>query len=141
MALEDAAGRLVYEDTSVLGGRTYAYRLLVQDAFGEYTTEEVWIDVPEALPKSVRFDTPRPNPARGTMYFAFTLPSSARVRLALYDASGKLAALIDDSVHAAGLNVTPWNLRDGAKYLPSGVYFAVLESGRERRVKKLAVAR
>lgn len=141
VALEDAAGRLVYEDRSVIGGRTYAYRLLVRDAYGEYTTEEVWIDVPEALPKTVRFDTPRPNPAGGNMYFAFTLPSPGRVRLALYDASGKLAALIDDSVHEAGLNVTPWNLRDGAKYLPSGVYLAVLESGRERRVKKLVVAR
>jgi len=141
VALEEAAGRLVYEDRSVIGGQTYAYRLLVRDANGEYTTEEVWIDVPEAFPKTVRFDTPRPNPARGNMYFAFTLPSSGRVRLALYDASGKLAALIDDSVREAGLNVTPWNLRDGAKFLPSGVYLAVLESGRERRVKKLVVAR
>jgi len=90
------------------------------------------------VPPTVRFDVPRPNPARGTLYFTYTLPSSGRVRLALYDASGKLAALIDDSVHDAGPNVTPWTPREG---LPSGVYFAVLESGRERLVKKLVVAR
>ena len=94
--------------------------------------------IPTAEVPKVRFDTPRPNPTRGTMYFTFTLPSSGRVRLALYDASGKPAALIDDSVHEAGPNVTPWSPRDG---LPSGVYFAVLESGRERLVKKLVVAR
>jgi len=94
--------------------------------------------IPTAEVPKVRFDTPRPNPTRGTIYFTFTLPSSGRVRLALYDASGKPAALIDDSVHEAGPNVTPWSPRDG---LPSGVYFAVLESGRERLVRKLVVAR
>jgi len=141
VALGGAAGRIVYEDRSAIGGRSYAYRLLVRDAYEEYTTEEVWIDVPEALPKALRLDTPRPNPARGNVYFAYTLPSSGRVRIALHDASGRLAALIDDSVHEAGMNVTPLNLRDGAKHIPSGVYFAVLESGRERRVQKLVVAR
>lgn len=79
-----------------------------------------------------------PNPARGAVRFAATLPAAAGARLELFDAAGRRVRTLADGTFAAGAHAWSWDLRDegGARVAP-GVYaarLAVAGASRTRRV-------
>jgi hypothetical protein len=71
------------------------------------------------------FAPPRPNPLRGGgTEFQFGLPKSARVSLAVYDATGRRVARLIDGERPAGRETIRWNGRDDAgATVPAGLYF------------------
>lgn len=83
-----------------------------------------------------------PSPARSATRLAFTLPSSARARLAVYALDGRLVRELENGVLDAGTHAATWDLRDGAgSRVPVGVYFVRLESGARVAQRRLVVVR
>ena len=73
-----------------------------------------------------------PNPARGQVDLGFDLPSAGRVRIGVYDLSGRRIATLVDEWRTAGRHALSWNGRDASgNSLPSGVYLVRLEHENE----------
>ena len=71
-----------------------------------------------------------PNPFNPTTRIDFTLPRSERVRLTVYDVTGRTVAVLVDAVRSAGRHAVTWNGRDAAgRPVASGVYLYRLEAG------------
>lgn len=67
-----------------------------------------------------------PNPFRTSLAIRFTLPKASHVRVALYDAGGRLVEMVADRDMAAGEQSVQWN---GAAGKPAGLYFYRVEAG------------
>ncbi len=76
-----------------------------------------------------------PNPARSTVHFKFSLEDPVSVSLKLYDVNGREIATILEEKMAAGTHQVGSN----TSYLPKGIYYSVLRTGKYRMVKKLVV--
>jgi len=89
-------------------------------------------------PIALRFAPPAPNPLRGEARFAFDLPSEASVRLAVYDASGRLVETLADGRWPAGRHQVRWSAQgtNGGAW-PAGLYFARFSTPGLTRVVRL----
>ncbi|MFH0992386.1 MAG: T9SS type A sorting domain-containing protein [bacterium] len=77
-----------------------------------------------------------PNPCNPATSIAFTLPSSARAELNVYDYLGrKVSTLFNNIADAGRLQIVQFN----ASHLPSGLYIVRLVSGGESVQKKVLV--
>jgi glucose/arabinose dehydrogenase len=86
--------------------------------------------------------TAAPNPAPREVVLAWDLPRAGRVRLSVYDLSGRRVALLVDSERAAGTGSVGWNgVGEGGRALPGGVYLAQLELGGERVTRRIVFTR
>ena len=82
-----------------------------------------------------------PNPGRRP-YVHWDLERTGRARLAVYDAAGRLVRVLVDGDLAPGAHATPWDGRDRlGRRVPSGVYFAKLESEGGLDTAKMVVLR
>ena len=89
------------------------------------------------VPSAVRVHA-APNPFGEGTAIRFTLESSARTRVHLYDAQGRLVRRLHDDVLPAGRHAVAWNGRDDRdRVVGSGVYFAEVTAGERRSVSKL----
>jgi hypothetical protein len=79
-----------------------------------------------------------PNPFNPSTTIEFTLPSSGKANLVIYDIMGhKVRELISGQV-SAGIRSVLWDGRDGSgRSVSSGVYFARLTVGKSFAVKKM----
>ena len=90
----------------------------------------------EPLAEVVGFElAARPNPFSGHTRLSYVLPSSGRVRLAVYDMTGRQVALLVDRFQAPGRYSVNWHTVD----LSPGVYVAKLKTSSGSTVKKLVV--
>ncbi len=78
---------------------------------------------------------PYPNPFNSTTVLSYAIPQTGRVSLKLYDLSGREIHVLQDGVIQAGL----YNFALSARDLTSGVCFAVLRSGSQVSMQKVAV--
>lgn len=77
-----------------------------------------------------------PNPVRGATRIRFSLPRAERVRLSIFDLSGRLVWRPLDETRPAG----PHELRlDAAERLAGGLYFYRLEAGERVATRKMLV--
>ena len=138
---EDRALR--YEDVSVEPGGVYAYRLRLWNASEEDVTPETWVSVPAPLAPGVLALRPGyPNPASRGSRWSYYVPRDGHVRLAIWDAQGRLVRVLVDGTHPSGWHVADWNGRDRTgRDAASGTYFARVESARRVETRKLIVAR
>ncbi len=90
---------------------------------------------PVVVPSSFTIESIYPNPFNSTTAINFTLPTHSRVEASVYDLLGREVATIHKSVMSAGNHKISWNATD----LSAGVYFVVLESGRETLVDKVVL--
>ncbi len=83
-----------------------------------------------------------PNPFNARIELTVVLSGSVRARFYICDASGRCVRTFDSSFFEIGENQFFWNgADDSGRALPSGVYFAVLESGEIRDSKKLVLVK
>ncbi|HET9940880.1 MAG TPA: S8 family serine peptidase [Candidatus Eisenbacteria bacterium] len=83
--------------------------------------------------------TAAPNPAAGGSEIRFTLEQDARVRISMFDASGRRVRSLVDGPLAAGPHRIAWDGRtDVGSSLGAGVYLVKLETGVSTRTMKLA---
>ncbi len=127
----DGGGYLSLVDRDVVPGARYEYRLsFASGARGGETS----VVVP-AL--TLALEGARPNPARGALWVAFTLPDASPARLELYDLAGRQIATHDVGSRRAGHHVM--RLADGG--LAPGLYWAVLTHGARTLRTRVAVVR
>jgi hypothetical protein len=90
----------------------------------------------------LRLESPRPAPARETLTLAYTLPRTARVRVAIYDAWGRRVAVLCEGLAHVGTHAVTWDTRDRRGHLvPSGRYAARLETDAATVVQAVTVLR
>ncbi len=99
------------------------------------------VDVPPgAQDVGLEFAPPAPNPARGPVAFRFALPAAGRVRLAVFDVTGRQVAVPADGAFPAGVHTVVWG--GGAGAAPPaepGLYFARIEAGGSRLTRRIVV--
>jgi hypothetical protein len=81
-----------------------------------------------------------PNPFNPTTQILFSLASTSHVRLAIYDAQGKLVRTLVNEERRPGNYAANWNGRDnhdGA--VASGVYFCVMRAGSFEATTKMVL--
>ena len=76
-----------------------------------------------------------PNPATATGSIRYSLPSTQRITIALYDQRGEQVLTIADEVRSTGSHSAQFN----ADALPSGTYFIRAESGGTQRTTPLII--
>ncbi len=75
----------------------------------------------------------RPNPFHPNTALPFVLAGEARVKVRVYDASGRIVASLGDRVLTTGHHEVDWNgFDDDGRAVSSGGYFYALEVDRER---------
>ena len=83
-----------------------------------------------------------PNPAFERASLRFVLPRAGQVRLAVFDAAGRVVRELASGEREAGAHAETWDLRDAnGRLARAGLYFARLEAGGAARVLRVAVTR
>jgi len=97
--------------------------------------------VAEGAPASLRLEA-RPNPFNPTTTLTFTLAQEGPITLSLYDPAGRLLTTLASGHHSAGAIERRWDGKDDSgRPLPSGVYFALLDTEGERLSRKIVLIR
>lgn len=83
-----------------------------------------------AIPSAFSLDQNYPNPFNPTTNIVFRLPSSADVKLTIYNLLGqRVAVILDNKTQSAGKHTVQWDGRDEAgKRVSSGVYIYRIEA-------------
>ncbi len=118
-----------FEDTDVLPGESYRYRLADVDYSGTRTFHpavSVFIDPAKyegqkatGIAEGFMLYPNYPNPFNPQTKIAFQLPQATQVSLSIYDEAGRLVANLIDEEMAEGSYSVSWN----AANMPSGIYF------------------
>jgi len=130
----------VYRDAGCAPGTSYRYR--VDCANGAKTTtlfETERIATP-AMPLALRQNSPNPfNPSTTISYY---LPQRTRVRLDVYDVSGRLVARLADGDQTTGEKAVRWDGRNmRGERASSGVYYCRLQAGKQVISRKMVLLR
>ncbi len=92
-------------------------------------------EAPAQIAKDFRMAQNYPNPFNPVTTIAYTLKSSGKVRLAVYDLMGKEVAVLVDGVQSAGIHQVPFS----AEKLTSGIYFYKLQAGDKVYTNKMTL--
>lgn len=85
---------------------------------------------------------PRPNPFASSARLGYDVAAQARVRLTVYDVSGRLVHTILEREHEPGRYEVRWDGHDAnGRALGSAVYYVCLEVGDWRAARKLLIVR
>jgi hypothetical protein len=132
--IPDGLGYLRFEDSDVVPGMLYGYRLAIADAGGPRAVGETWVTVPLATPFALY--GLQPNPAVRDLRVAFSLPDDQPATLELLDLAGRRVRFLSVGSHGAGRHVV--SLGQTAS-MASGVYLVRLERGGRKFVSKCVV--
>jgi hypothetical protein len=130
-----------YLDREVTAGQTYWYYLADVDLNGNRTehrelmrsaTMTGSVELPSDYSLSAY-----PNPFNPSTTISFALPEEGFVRIAVFDVAGRWTQTLVNEERAAGRHSVTFDARD----LPSGVYFARMESGPFTMTKKMLLIR
>ncbi|MFC1480735.1 alpha-amylase family glycosyl hydrolase [Candidatus Neomarinimicrobiota bacterium] len=105
----------------------YTTRLLATPAAGLLALPEF---EPTLVPDKFALGQNYPNPFNPSTRIDYTLPSTGKVRLSIYDLRGRLVRQLVDTVQPTGSYVVNWSgTNEDGQPLPSGIYFYRLEAG------------
>jgi hypothetical protein len=125
-------------DRALAAGR-YSYRLKQVDNDGNfryYGTEAI-VEV-GAAPKTLKLEANYPNPFNPTTSIDFTVAKDGKAALRVYNVLGEEIAILFNGDARAG---QIYHATFDAGRLPSGLYFARLESGDSRMVQKMLLTK
>ena len=110
--------------------------------YREFAQQEIWYDgynftaveeTPEkTIPGSIIL---APNPTRGTVKLHYAVKNEGRIRIAMYDVTGKLVVNILDSHKKQGT----YEISVDTKNLSTGTYFIQVENSGERTTTPVKV--
>jgi hypothetical protein len=84
---------------------------------------------------------PAPNPARGTLRFAFDLPRAMHARLDVLDVQGRVVTALAEGDFGPGRHERAWDASVDNARAGAGLYFVRLETPEGRRVRRVALLR
>jgi hypothetical protein len=97
-------------------------------------------DDDEIVPRAFALLQNYPNPFNPSTEVAFALPSTAHVRLEIFNVLGQRVRRLVDQVLQPGSHVHAWDGRDqNGRELPSGLYLYRLEAGSFVATKKMVL--
>jgi len=97
---------------------------------------------PAGIPVAFDVSAPYPNPFRDASTFAFTLPEAGRVRIDIFDVSGRLVQTLADGAMPRGAHALVWDGRnESGRAVGAGVYFYRLVTATETVAKRTVLAR
>jgi hypothetical protein len=127
-----------YVDKSVAPGKTYRYELMIRTTDGDEFRSPL-VSVTTTAPGITLYQNV-PNPFNPVTTIRYDLPASARVQVSIVDVSGRRVRSLTDELQAPGSHNAIWNGRDDTgSAVASGVYFSVLQAGKQRFTKKLVL--
>ncbi len=91
----------------------------------------------ESVPRPFGITGVSPNPFNPSTTIEYLTERSERIALSVYNITGQRVAVLTDGIVNAGSHAVTWNAAGQA----SGVYFAVLEAGGKRDVRKMLLMR
>jgi hypothetical protein len=109
-------------DPSVPAGEDGAVRFEITSPWGNTWTKV--IELVTIAGVSARLDQNYPNPFNPTTLISYQIPSSAHVKLTVYNLLGQQLALLVDEQQQAGAHQVVWDARS----LPTGLYVYELRS-------------
>jgi hypothetical protein len=130
-----------YLDRTAEPGRKYEYQLLIHTTDGdEFRSQLATITMPAA---ELTLGACHPNPFNPQTTIPYTVPAGGapvRVRLAIYDTAGRRVRVLVDEPQSPGAHDVVWKGDDASGHVVgSGIYFSVLQAGKERRTQKLVL--
>lgn len=126
-----------FVDGTVVPGKSYVYRLEIDDNDREFYSPEIEVRVNEL---KIELAQNKPNPFNPTTTIGYTVPSRARVTLHIYDVAGRLVVGLVDEDRDAGRYSTVWNGRSAnGDPVGSGVYFYRLTAGNDTVTRKMVL--
>lgn len=119
---------------------------------GKLTTEVHWrfllnrtgvaAEPATILPQVIELGQNYPNPFNATTTFTLSLPLRQSAALRIFNLSGELVQTLCEGERAAGIHRLIWQGRNlKGEAAPSGVYYAVLQTGGIRQTRKLVLMR
>ncbi len=106
------------------------------------TSTAVEASEPGSIPDRFALFQNYPNPFNAQTQIRFSIPSSGRVALRIYNTLGQLVDTLVDENLPAGNHQAAWNGSDHiGRALASGVYFCRLEAGEMRDVRRMMLLR
>jgi hypothetical protein len=132
-----------WSDTTAVAGATYEYALVSFDGAGESARATAGITMPgdDVLATATPLHG-YPNPARGqvTIRFEIAGASDARVRVTIFDLTGRRICTLFDGTLPPGEQAIEWACRsDQGNPVAPGVYNVILDAAGSRTSSQLAI--
>ena len=122
-----------YTDKDLVAG-TYYYRLNQVDLDGKSALTNV-VKVNLAGQNNFSLNQSYPNPMRGSSVISYSVPQQTKVRITIYDVSGKVIKVAEDAIRQKG----NYNLMVDASRMNSGVYYYKMEAGSFTATRKMII--
>ena len=123
----DAVGKPCYSAGDFLGG-------------GNIQIHEIGEEGTQVLSVGSGLSQNSPNPFGSSTVIRYHLPSACRVRLNVYDLTGKLVRTLLNGTQTAGHYAVEWNGKDSSgRKVTTGIYIYRLTAGRFSRARKMVV--
>jgi hypothetical protein len=124
-----------FSDNKLISGK-YSYRLKQVDFNGNFEYFNLQNDVNIGVPDQFELSQNYPNPFNPSTKINFSLPVDSKVKLSIYDMSGKLVStLINNEFKSANY----YSLEFNGSNLSSGTYFYTIEAGSNVLTKKMVL--
>jgi hypothetical protein len=125
-------------DDTVMPGREYSYRVgLTEEGSSRILFETEIIQIPEA---ALTLYQNSPNPFNPSTTISWILPGAMRVRLEIFDVSGRPVRLLVDEELEPGQHSFVWNgSGENGSAISSGIYFLRLSAGKESITRKMVL--
>ena len=94
----------------------------------------------DALPNSFRIYPNYPNPFNSTTKIDYQLPKKTNVQLVIFDILGRSVITLVDDILQPGYKTITWNGIDAfGNNVSAGMYFYMIQTGKNREVKKMVL--
>ena len=118
--------------------------LSLYDAAGDFKIRAIvsytGIEESELVPVEIALNQNFPNPVTQQATISYVIPQQAKVKLKIYDITGKVVKTLLNNIQSAGVNKVLWDRKNqNGRPVSSGLYFYTLTIGNRSLTKTMIV--